>query len=195
MGVIIFSFMLTVVSVSNSAAAEQVGPLAPLPPEVTAADADSPPATPFRNLIGPYTVERAVLWSALSTGLAIAVGGGLIAGGVVADIDGLTWGGVGVISAGIVVGPSLGHLYAQNRRGGFVTMGLRFIFVLAAVLPQIIFHFADDSESSALRAHVNLVYVVPLISVSALAAVIRDILTVPRSVHRANAAYRIRMGL
>ena len=163
---------------------------------------DSPPTVPTPlHRIGPYSGKKAVLLSALSTGLSIAVGGGLMMGGLLGDVPGLTWTGAGILSVGGAVGPSLGHFYAKNVLRGTLMTVFRTLLIGAAVIPQIAYHqiayhtTPEDSEGLAYPVYIHLAFVVPLVSAAALGIAVADLLTVRRSVRRANDAYRRKMGI
>ncbi len=173
----------------------------------TAVHRDSPPIVPTPlHRIGPYSEKKAVLLSALSTGLSIALGGGLMMGGLFSEpgelrwtgtnVSGLTWTGAGILAVGGAVGPSLGHFYAKDMLRGTLMTVFRTLLIGAAVIPQIVYHATpSDGEGLAYSAYVHLAFVVPLVSAAALGMAIADLLTVRRSVRRANDAYRQKMGI
>jgi hypothetical protein len=190
----------TAMTFSTGAQAAEEGPPAPQKSSAPNLELDTrrsrPPIVASEmNRIGPYCEKRAILLSALGTGLSVGIGGGLMMGGLFGDVSALTWTGAGILSLGGAVAPSFGHFYARNIFRGALMTGIRTALIAAAVIPQIVYNASSDSELVGLRAEGHFIFVVLPVSVTAAALAIMDILTVRRSVRRADAAYRKRLGI
>ena len=211
--IVLFSKIVSAVPEGPPVPVEKGGTVADkVQTQEVAARNDSSPIVPTPlHRIGPYSEKKAVLLSALSTGLSIAVGGGLMMGGLLGrpgeqgwtgtDVSGLTWTGAGILAIGGAVAPSLGHFYAKNVLRGTLMTVFRTLLIGAAVIPQIAYHqiayhaTSADGEGLAYSVYVHLAFVVPLVSAAALGVAVADLLTVRRSVRKANAAYRRKMGI
>lgn len=156
---------------------------------------DTEAAKTSPRISGPYSEKYALLWSYLSTGAAVGIGGGLLIGGLSGNVDSLTWAGAVTLSMGFTVPPSLGHLYARNTKRGLIMSGVRLALVAAGLIPQIVYHSACEGEGCAFARRAHLIFVVPLASLISVGLAIADLMTVRRSVRRANNAYRERLDL
>jgi len=72
-----------------------------------------------------YNLNHAFTWSLAPTLLSIGISSGLFWLGSHNGNNGRIWAGAGVLSAGLSIGPSMGHFYSHNWRRGFITSGIR----------------------------------------------------------------------
>ena len=143
-----------------------------------------------------YDPKVARLLSALSTLVPVAAGGGLTFVFASRDVENpapLTATAISIGSAGLIVGPSVGHLYAGNLKQGFINMGLRIGFGVLGAFSMgewLSVAFCDSDGPSCTDHRPWAIPTFFLSCVGLFGTVIYDLATASRSARRANEALR-----
>lgn len=112
---------------------------------------------------------------------AIAAGTGMILGGADADSAGVVVGGIGLITLGLMLGPSVGHFYVGGSRQFAIERSMLLVFVLGVAASEL--HFDDDPSGSGSS---NIPAILGFAAVGgSIALAVYDIVNAPRAARRA----------
>jgi hypothetical protein len=135
------------------------------------------------------------MWSLVPTLAAVGVSAALLGVGQTRETPGLLWAGAGTFGAGIALPPSFGHFYARQIRRGSVLSAIRSVLSAAVLVPPAAMWYGPRySEGMVFASIAYLAIAGPIIGLTNLILAIYDIATVGRSVDKANAAYREKLG-